>query len=805
MSAPPESLVVCSICRLAVAPPAFEEHLRQVHQLYTFRGVRRSLPDTLDALLEALLAARPSQDAWQALVGLARDMHGAQADDFLAGLLAAGLARAPEARRASLIETLAPVIAPGQAELITALAQQADLSARLLALACLACVPWGPALAGPLRIALLDRQLPPEEQVRTLAVLWKGLGDDTLAEDLVGKLTAGLGKAASLRQLRRLAKRTGRHPAITTRLETLQAKARLVCSRCGVELHRPRMEQHLWHEHRLILDGLRTRDPWNLIEEWLDACKAPGALAATRAELLARCQVVAAKIDPDGGPARLTRLALARGLADPAARAALLDEAREEHAACCPFCGALVPVPREVPPLFVNLRPGRLSAGGYEVELDERGLKPRLVVRTPTEIVHDGLPPERSWTYYGASILVSAPLVVIAVLFAVLWPDRLGSPIRGVLALLALAGAAFVVVRLLAAVHLPSSTPVLELAWRFLVPRLHAGGFQPADSAFLAGLARLHARVGLAGIDLEVLRPLMKLTEQAMSKAAIPAGHLAALCRLWIEEEVAQGADPVPLVAAQVARTFEGKLPLAFAQHLLAEWATEWWAAANLARLRILLCDAAFEAGFEVQGLLDAGENAPALGAVLRTGHPRALAALRLLWSQRPTRPWDRLGEVQTAFELAHDPANAAVLADRLDLLLWWQDPQCMLVADNGRARLGPATVRLTTAGVWLQDILFPIPPRVVEVRLRSAGSHLILGNELFRSPVDLDPLSRRMERWFRFAFHEFLPQIDNVLKWQSPDRSALLRAWGAVPCPECSHHLLPRVGEIGIALSEQG
>jgi hypothetical protein len=69
---------------------------------------------------------------------------------------------------------------------------------------------------------------------------------------------------------------------------------------------------------------------------------------------------------------------------------------------------------------------------------------------------------------------------------------------------------------------------------------------------------------------------------------------------------------------------------------------------------------------------------------------------------------------------------------------------------------------------------------------------------------VDLEPLSRLLERWFRYAFHEFLPQVDRVLTWQPPDRAALLRSWGAVPCPECGKHLLARAGEVGIALKER-
>jgi hypothetical protein len=90
-----------------------------------------------------------------------------------------------------------------------------------------------------------------------------------------------------------------------------------------------------------------------------------------------------------------------------------------------------------------------------------------------------------------------------------------------------------------------------------------------------------------------------------------------------------------------------------------------------------------------------------------------------------------------------------------------------------------------------------------VEVRLKSLGCELTMDRHLFRGPGDLEPLARHMERWFRYFFHEFRPQLERVQTWQSPDRAAILRSWGAVPCPECGRYLLGRVGEVGIALDE--
>jgi hypothetical protein len=282
----------------------------------------------------------------------------------------------------------------------------------------------------------------------------------------------------------------------------------------------------------------------------------------------------------------------------------------------------------------------------------------------------------------------------------------------------------------------------------------------------------------------------------------VPPGHLALLRRLQIEGEVLSGADPVPLVARHVGRCFTGRLPLDFAQHLLEDWETAWWTAGRLARLRVLLCDQAFEAGLEVRNLLDAGQTAPALGAVLNVESPAGLAALRLLWSLRPTRPWDRFAEAETVFEVAADPGREGLLRQHPDLLLWQEGPW-VVEREGGRQPRGPARIAFSARGVWLQDVCFTSPPAEVEVRWRGSGSEVRLGGHLFRGPGDLEDLVRRMERWFRYGLQDFLPQVPGVQAWRSPQREAILRAWGAVPCPACRRYVLPRVGQVGIALED--
>ena len=109
---------------------------------------------------------------------------------------------------------------------------------------------------------------------------------------------------------------------------------------------------------------------------------------------------------------------LTQGIADDEARRGLTEEAAQQHASCCPWCYGLVPVPREVPPLLLNRYRGRLSAGGYRVEVSERGLRTSLEIVTPTAQLYRGREQGQLWTRRGAMILFVGPLILLALLWA---------------------------------------------------------------------------------------------------------------------------------------------------------------------------------------------------------------------------------------------------------------------------------------------------------------------------------------------------------------------------------------------------
>lgn len=795
----PEALLVCPECRNAVPASAFESHLRRIHQIYQFRGVRRSFNDTFAVLLDALVLDRPDAEAWRTLSDIAAENQGPRSDVFLAMSLGQLLTRVPEERRPALIDSLGEVIGrSGATGVALTLASHDEILARQLALAVLAHLPQliDHILVTPLRGLLLDRRLPVESQFAALAAMLRTVGSDgPLAEELLQTLISGRGKARSIERLRRFERYSGKSAVIDALCVKLEQRLRMSCPRCGIQLRRRKMMPHLWKAHRLILDGRRVREPWGLIEEWIDRAR-----DRQEPKLLDRCRKMVQRLDSQDAPRRFHRLLLTHGIADEEAHRALIAEAVEQHAACCPWCYGMVPVPREVPPLRLNLYRGRLSAGGYRVEISEKALTTVLEIATPEKILYRGREPRQMWTQRGAMLVLVGPLIAVAYLWAFGLLDSRLPPLLPVLVTLLLALAVHRMTKWLWRPSVSASVRARNYAWTMLAPRLHADGYSLADSALLAGLAQLSGGDGYDPLRAGLLPDLVKRTENALAMGIAPPGHLAALRRVTIEDAVARGADPVPLLVDLLTRCFEGRLSLRFAEQFLAGWRTSWWTNANRARVRVLLCDRAFEAGFEVRNLLDAGNQAPALGEVLGTHNVTNLAALRLLWSLRPTRPWDRCGDPLTVFDLAADPQRANLLEQFNDLLLWQSEPE-WLVAAPGVTEPKHAQILFCVRGVLLQEILFTETPRVVEVNARWRSHDLIIGDQRFRSSTPLERLALRMERWFRYAFSEFLPALPGVENWQAPDRLAILRAWGAVSCPECHLQLLPRVGQVGIAL----
>src|SRR5579875_2273709 len=217
-TAAPEVLLVCPESRTSFLPSVFETHLRQVHRIYQFRGVRRSFNDTFAALLDALLLDPPDAEAWRTLSAIAIENHGPRADIFLALTLSQLLKRVEPDRQTSVIDVLGALIGRGGATgLVLTLASDDEIPARQLALMVLANLPQpiNAVLLSPIRGFLLDRRLHRESQFAALAAVLRTFGDNAeLAEELLRTLVSGRGKAKSIERLRRFEKYAGSHPAI---------------------------------------------------------------------------------------------------------------------------------------------------------------------------------------------------------------------------------------------------------------------------------------------------------------------------------------------------------------------------------------------------------------------------------------------------------------------------------------------------------------------------------------------------------------------------------------------------------------
>jgi hypothetical protein len=594
----------------------------------------------------------------------------------------------------------------------------------------------------------------------------------------------------------------GQEPIPSEALAAEEA-GKFLCPRCSKRLPRPEFIKHLWLEHHLILDGRSVRDPWRLIEDWLEEyCQ------TAKPELLTRCRAFARRIDPEDGIPRVERLFLAHRIEDETVRRALLTEARGRQASLCPRCFSLVFGVEEKPVRPLEYSQGRLTGQGYCVEVSEHGFFSQLLVAAPHHVsqpasstegertIYQGPEPDRWLSARGAELLLASPFVLFALFAALFLPKSFMLPLPAVALLLLAALAAKAVAHWGWQLPETSQDRAVNYAWTLLVPRLEADGFTREDLDFLASLALASVGQGRAISRTDNVQRVLNHIGKKVAAGAEPVTHLAALWRLVVEDRSHTGDDPVLLVTAQVGVCFEGHLPLSFAENLLAGWQSSIWAPEQRERLRVLLCERAFEEGFEVRDLLAVGVAAPALGEALQIRDAEGLCRLRLLWSLRPSRPWDQLGFAVTAFDLARRPeAEPELLGQHPDLLLKVS---------------GSIDLILSGRGVIFRDALIAELPRSIEVKERGSTGlggkyELILGKhrlDFDRDPEDLVP---RLERWLRFHFGEFLPQAKHVLGWRSPGLPPTFRLQKTVPCPECRRELIPRIGDLAVLVDEPG
>jgi hypothetical protein len=328
----------------------------------------------------------------------------------------------------------------------------------------------------------------------------------------------------------------------------------------------------------------------------------------------------------------------------------------------------------------------------------------------------------------------------------------------------------------------PLRRRLLNATWQVLVPELIAQPLTDDTRRFLGSLAATRAHRFIP--DDEVL-------DQTMAAIERQAPGDPALVAMWrLQEAVVEerGEDPVPLLADRLSQAFAGTLPLRLVGALFAEL-REQWPKGRLLRLQALAAARTADAGFDDADLADILRVQPGLRAALGGADSDQLAQLRLLWSQRTRWPaW--LKDAETVFELALKPDAEQVLADRPDLLLW---PQT-----------GP--IYVGTRGVWLKDVcITQLPPQVDVVSSRwqhGEGYEIVIGTQRVWFSANPNKIADELERWLRFYFTEFLPQLT---KARPPRTGAAMRFWrsNSVACPECHRPCVAISGEVGMRVPD--
>jgi hypothetical protein len=628
-----ERPVACSECGERVRQTDYDAHLHRCHHIYEFRGVRRTLQQTLNILLEALCGDSPDFEAWTALEAIAREEQGEKADTMLVSWVTRRVNGLPEERRGQVAGAVAEAVVAGGSgpRLLPLLASPRMLvplqpAAWLLALEVTARLPGSLSsdLIEVVKPLLADRRLPRPARESAVAALLRTTGKaGPSALAVLGAYVGNVPKPRAIELLRQLEQHLGQAQAIDELCAQLEDQMRLSCPRCHVELARLDMIGHLWDKHRLMLDGQRVREPWRVLQDWVEDYR-----LEKDPDVLKRCRTLVGRLDPAEGEAKLGRLLLQRGVEDADALRGLLEQARARNVSVCPHCYALVPLPEFPPPPELYFGKLGLSGSGYRVEVKDGRLAPWLEVKTPDSRVYRGREPGSRRTRLGALFVLLGPLLLIDPLLALL-PSFGGLPRW-------LPAAAIGSLGLLAAVGIWLFWPkpgdlqarVLHHAWTVLVPYLRRKGFPGESLIVVAGLAEVSAGRGDVKARAKPLAAARTAAEQAARTNAALGGCAGSLARLAIEDPAWQGQDAVPALAAELLRCVQGELPLGYAAGLLRARENSDWTKDERQRLRVRLCEEAHAAGLGLHEVLAAGRACAALGALFAVGNEEALAEL---------------------------------------------------------------------------------------------------------------------------------------------------------------------------------
>ncbi|MBX9680434.1 MAG: hypothetical protein K2X38_16875 [Gemmataceae bacterium] len=780
--------IPCPECAARVPAGEFETHLRQAHQVFQFRGVRRSYAATreamLDALFDALFASSFDPNLWRQAESLAVDRHGEQADRRFATWLCLRLKRLPRPDRPTVMPQVAGAAAasPRVDRLIGGLLAQeagaleqigrqlaAQIGARATALPKETVATLTPLIG--------DKAIPRSIREDLLASLLRQVHGEKKAVELLRKFVEGSGKLRGIERLDRLELRVGRMAAIDEVRGALQQRVRMNCPRCGIELQQRDMLNHLWDRHRLVLDQQRVREPWRVLADWVVDYRLEKDQA-----ILERCKELALRSDPRDGIGRLHRLLLSQGVDDAEGRRQLLASIQGKPRSLCPHCFTDHASSRvsETPPLITDGE--SMSGYGYRLRWEDRGLVPQIRMSRPDGSVEILRPPGYWLTAHAKAAVALVPMTAVAfVALRIALPEETLELLVALLSLgisLVLAGAGYWL----------GSGPIserqwIDLAWEVLVPSLLKN--EHLEWAVLGGLARASIGKGNAQVRSQNLTRCLRRGADVQDEDAVAISALGSLLQLEARDAERRGDDPVPFVAEHLSNLLRGSFPLGACRHLLGSL-HETWPTDRRLRTAVLVTELADNDSLP-QDLADLQQAAPEARAFFGDH----LFERSLAWTvlRRSFLDGDWHERAPTIFDLAKS-ASTPKFAEKADVLLAQKTTQGNICVERD--------------GVRFADLLWTALPRSIEVAARAGERRtqyevVIDGQSLWfrRDPSRTIAVWRE---WMEFWVSHFRPRLMEA----EQTGIAGSRAWrrrAARLCDECGRSFLPVPAGIGLPI----
>jgi hypothetical protein len=542
---------------------------------------------------------------------------------------------------------------------------------------------------------------------------------------IVRALTTDLSPSRALDRLRQIQHQLEKSRTLDELIDARERRVKLACPRCRIKLPRVEMIKHLWHKHGLTFSQGKTRSTQRRIADLRGEHSATGNAApldsvaeftgaAGLREWLAADELPAEEVSP------------------------LVAVAKEHGAGLCPGCFTEVPAAvAPLPPLLV-LANGRLAGEGYAVGVRGNAWVRTLAVSTPEHAAAGG---RRRLAPRFIATLAAALVLGLALL----------APTRS----LTLAGipAAVIVYIGMRRVSLPRAPndQALDCAWERIAPNLVE---REKAARFLTRLCLSSLGAGNPELRSRVLTMIVARASGHLDDSDTELKLFAAACVLQIEDSVRFGRDVAAGIATLASTGFSSERSADFAEYVVAAFLMRERDDGELARLRILLLAAAFEAGLVPRDLLMLWAGAPNLKRAMAVEPTHRLGLLFGLWQAREAQAWHSVGHGNTVFELTRRfPRTASgVLARFPDLLLYHRPER------EVEDLIGPVLV--CARGVAVAGNLTADPD--ADVRLARGGRELIFGHHHIEVPTKLPAdLPEMLRKWLQFRAEALVPFID--------------------------------------------